>query len=186
VQPPEAQDTRVIRDRTGPHRRSASRALLALALVLALVVAGLTALTVTTSASGRSASSVLQEQVDRRAAATTAARQFTVNFFTYDYRTLDRDLKRVVDQSTGAFRQDYISKEPQVKKLLSQEKARTSCTIGAAGVSLLAKDQAIVLVTVDELISNIITKTGEQRWRLKLTMQQTPAGWLATDITPIF
>ncbi len=166
-------------------RTRPSRLLLSLAAVLVLAVAGLTVLNLTSDSKSASASSGLQEQFDRRAAAASAARQFAVNFFTYDYRSLDRDLKRVTDQSSGAFQKDYISKEPQLRKLIPQAKVVATSTVSTAGVSLLAKDQAIVLVTADQLVNSLVAKNGQNRYRLKLTMQQTPTGWLAADVTPV-
>lgn len=168
------------------HRRRPAPVLLALAVVLALVVIALgIAVGKTAASASNSQASPLQEQFDRRAAATSAARQFAVNFFTYDYHNLDRDLKRVVDQSTGAFQKDYISKEPQLKVLLPKAKVVATAKITEAGVSLLAKDQAIVLVTADQTVNNLVNKNGQNRYRLKLTMQQTPQGWLAADVTPV-
>lgn len=172
-------------DPAEPSAKVGTRRILgALALVLAAVVAFL-AFTLISGPASQGAGTGLQAQFDRRTAVTTAARQFSVNFFTYDYRTLDRDLKRVTDQSTGAFYADYVRQEPNLRPLLTKVKIHATATVGAAGVSIIARDQAIVLVTIDQSIVNITTKNGQRRWRLKLTMQETPRGWLAVDVLPV-
>lgn len=157
---------------------------MALAGVLVLVVVGLAALFITTSTGSTSASD-LQVQVDRRTAATSAARQFAVNFMSYDYRTLDRDLTRVTDQLTPVFQKDFLNQEKNLRPLLAKEKVVAKGTVLGAGLSIIAKDQAVVLVAINQDVQNIVQKNGQKRWRLKCTMTDTPSGWQAADVTPV-
>ena len=58
-----------------------------------------------------------------REGAMKSARQLALDFTTYDYQTWDADSKRVLDNSTGQFRQEFESGIQAVKADVAANKA---------------------------------------------------------------
>jgi len=144
------------------------------------------AVSVTSSpSSAGSTSAGPKPQVDPRAGAAAAASQFTLEFFTYDYRSLDRSFARVVDRSTGAFSTYYSAKAAHTKNLIRQAKVRATCTSSVTSVSVVGTDRALVNVAADQLVNSTVAKNVKNHFRLKLAMQHTAAGWLVADLTPV-
>jgi Mce-associated membrane protein len=153
------------------------RLLLAWALSVLLVVA-LAGLTLSVVALRKQ-----RAEDSERDGAMKAARQLALDFTTYDYQTWDADSKRVVDESTGQFKQEFQAGIDAVKTDVVTNKATSKGDVKEAGVVSNDKDSAQVLVIVNAVVTNTASTTGtERRYRIKLDMVREKDHWLTADL----
>jgi Mce-associated membrane protein len=153
------------------------RLVLAWALSVLLVVA-LAGLTLSVVALRK------QDAADgQRDGAMKAARQLALDFTTYDYQTWDADSKRVVDDSTGQFKQEFQAGIDAVKTDVVTNKATSKGDVKEAAVVSNDKDSAQVLVIVNAVVTNTASADGvERRYRIKLDMVKDKDRWLTADL----
>jgi Mce-associated membrane protein len=147
----------------------------ALSVLLVVALAGLTLSVVALS----------KQRADdtERAGAMKAARQLALDFTTYDYQTSDADFKRVTDESTGQFKQEFQAGIDAVKTEVVTNKATSKGDVLEAGVVSNDKDSAQVLVIVNAVVTNTASTTGtERRYRIKLDMVREKDRWLTADL----
>ncbi|MFK4090379.1 hypothetical protein ACI2LF_40090 [Kribbella sp. NPDC020789] len=118
-----------------------------------------------------------------REGAMKSARQLALDFTTYDYKTWDADAKRVLDDSTGQFRQEFEAGIAAVKTDVATNKATSKGDVKEAAVVSGDKDSAEVLVIVNALVTNTASTDGvERRYRIKLDMVREKGRWLTADL----
>jgi len=66
--------------------------------------------------------------------ALAAGRQIAIDFAAYDYRHLQADFTRVMNESTGAFKSQYSTQSAGVQDLIIKAKAVSTAEIASAGV----------------------------------------------------
>jgi len=156
---------------------SKGRLILAWALSVLLVVA-LAGLTLSVVAVRRK-----KEAEAQREGAMKAARQLALDFTTYDYKTWDADSKRVLDDSTGQFKQEFQSGIDAVKTDVATNKATSKGDVKEAAVVSNDKDSAQVLVIVNAVVTNTASTDGvERRYRIKLDLVREQDRWLTADL----
>lgn len=156
-----------------PDPRTALTAVLGLLVVVGLVATALLART------------VLDDR--RRAAdgeaAVAAATQLGVNFTTLDYRTFDRDARRVLDEATGTFRKEFEAQTSQLKQLVSANKAVSKGKVVQAGLVSHDADDARVLLVVDADVTNTAATTPVARhYRIQVDLSRSGDRWLANQL----
>jgi Mce-associated membrane protein len=147
----------------------------ALSVVLLVALAGLTLSVVALS----------KQRADdaQRDGAMKAARQLALDFTTYDYKTWDADSQRVLDESTGQFKQEFQAGIAAVKTDVVANKATSKGDVKEAGVVSHDKDSAQVLVIVNAVVTNTASATGtERRYRIKLDLVREQDRWLTADL----
>jgi Mce-associated membrane protein len=118
-----------------------------------------------------------------RDGAMKSARQLALDFTTYDYKTWDADSKRVLDDSTGQFRQEFEAGIAAVKADVGTNKATSKGDVKEAAVVSGDKDSAEVLVIVNAVVTNTASADGvERRYRIKLDMVREKGRWLTADL----
>ncbi|MGZ0150918.1 hypothetical protein ACXJJ3_27950 [Kribbella sp. WER1] len=153
------------------------RLLLAWALSVLLIVA-LVGVTLSVVALSKQRAADAQ-----RTGAMKAARQLALDFTTYNYQTWDADSKRVIDDSTGQFKQEFQAGIDAVKTDVVSNKATSKGDVKEAGVVSSDKDSAQVLVIVNAVVTNTASTTGtERRYRIKLDMVKEKDRWLTADL----
>ena len=183
----------VKRPRSAPSTtRRLTRAVVALAVIAALLLTGVLLLgdrlTGGSKARGAAAaSSATAPDSTERLAALRAAHDFTVSFFTYDYRNINEYFRRIEAASTGSFRSDFVSKEATLKTVLANLKTVATGQVpdGGAGIFALADGKAVAFVAANMNASNAVTKNGQQRYRAKLSLQKVKGAWLVTDFEEV-
>ncbi len=172
--------------------RRMRRAVVALAVVAALLLTGVLLLGDRLSggskaAGGAAAATGSATDSADRLAALRAAHDFTVSFFTYDYRDVAAYFKRIEAASTGTFRTDFVSKEKTLKTVLANLKTVATGQVpdGGAGIFALADGKAVAFVAANMNASNAVTKNGQQRYRVKLSLQKVKDAWLVTDFQEV-
>jgi hypothetical protein len=120
-------------------------------------------------------------------AALRAAHDFAVSFFTYDYRNVNAYFRRVEAASTGGFRSDFVSKEGTLKTVLASLKTVATGQVpdGGAGIFALADGKAVAFVAANLNASNAVTKNGQKRYRVKLSLQKVKGAWLVSDFEEV-
>jgi hypothetical protein len=125
--------------------------------------------------------------VDKREQALAAGRQFAVTFFSPDYKTVDDFNKNITALTTGDFNKDFVGKAGQLKSLLTQVQSQATGRVLSAGVSRVSGNTVDVLIFVDQDVKNKQSqgKTLTNRYRVLVTLQQTPKGWLVSNLVPV-
>ncbi|RAV00286.1 hypothetical protein DQP58_01060 [Mycobacterium colombiense] len=110
---------------------------------------------------------------DHRAANILAgARQGVVNLTSMDFNKAKEDVQRVIDSSTGQFRDDFQARAKDFTTVVEQSKVVTQGTVNAAAVQSVNGDFALVLVAATSHITNAAGAKDEPRnWRLKVTVK---------------
>lgn len=114
----------------------------------------------------------------------SAARQQALNFTTIGYRTVDRDVGRVVDGATGDFKASYQQNRDKIKKTVIENKSSSKGEVRSAGVKSLDSDSATVLVVVDATVTNTSYKEPRlQHYRMQYDLAKVPSGkWLVSGV----
>lgn len=117
-----------------------------------------------------------------RESAMKAARQLALDFTTYNYQSWDADAQRVLDDSTGQFKEEFKSASNSVKTEVTANKATSKGDVKEAAVVSNDKDSAQVLVIVNAVVTNTASKDGvERRYRIKLDLVREKNRWLTAD-----
>jgi Mce-associated membrane protein len=133
-----------------------------LAVVLILVLAG---------ASGYML--VKQQQASRQQQRTAAfvagAKQGVMSLTSLDFNRAKEDVQRVIDSSTGQFKDQFQERSADVTKVLQDSKTITEGTVNGAAVESMDEHSAKVLVSATSRVTNK-PKDEPQTWRLKVTV----------------
>ena len=164
----------------GPHRhrfhrtsRYAGPAILAIVLVATAAFA-----TIETVRTNRLASRTFpawQPYVD--AAKTTA-----INLTTINYQTVDNDIQRILDNSTGAFHDDFQKRSQPFGDTVKQAQSASSGTVKGAGLESLDGTQARVLVVVHVKTSNAGKPDQERSWRMRISVDMIGQSYKASNV----
>jgi Mce-associated membrane protein len=124
----------------------------------------------------------------RREEILQSARQQGVNITTLDYRSVDRDLSRVLAQSTGTFRKEFKAGTKDLTDVVVKNKAVATGEVLAAGIVTADSDSARVLVVADQTVGNSATDTGTaqqqvRHYRMQLDMVRSGNRWLTSTLT---
>lgn len=99
------------------------------------------------------------------------ARQGVVNMTSLDFNKAKEDVQRVIDSSTGQFRDDFQQRAKDFITVVEQSKVVTQGTVNAAAVQSMDANSALVLVAATSRITNAAGAKDEPRnWRLKVTV----------------
>lgn len=110
----------------------------------------------------------LRERASQFAA---AARQGVVDMTTLDFNAADEGIARVLANSTGEFRDDFIKHADDFKSVVRNSKVTTAGTVNTAAVESMTKDSAVVLVAATSTVTNAAGgKEQPRNWRLSVTV----------------
>ena len=119
----------------------------------------------------------------RRTEVLQAARQHAVNFTTLDYRTLDRDLGRVLRGATGQFRSEFEAGTTNLSKLVTDNKGVSEGEVLEAGIVSDDDDSARVLVVADSTVTNTAgPKPVPRYYRMQMDLVLVRGRWLVSDL----
>lgn len=105
------------------------------------------------------------------------ARQGALNLTTISYTHVDADVQRILDSSTGTFRDDFQARAQPFVDVVRQAQSSSVGTISGAGVESEDKDGAQVLVAVS-VKSNVDNgqAAGPKLWRMRIGVQRDGQG----------
>jgi Mce-associated membrane protein len=110
-------------------------------------------------------------QQQRVAALVAGARQGVINLTSLDFNHAQEDVQRVLDSSTGEFRNEFQQRAADFTTVVQQSKAVTEGTVNGAAVESLDEHSAKVLVSATSRVTNKAGAPDQPRtWRLRVTM----------------
>jgi Mce-associated membrane protein len=121
---------------------------------------------------------------DYRQSALAAARQFAVDFSTYDYRHASSDLSRLKAEATGDLRSQVVDAQKQLRDLLVQGKATARGVVRSAAVYRVGSAGAVtVIAVVDQTFTNVASPsvTDPHRYRFVLNLIRSHGHWLVNQ-----
>jgi Mce-associated membrane protein len=114
---------------------------------------------------------VADEQV--RAEYAAAGRQSVVTLMSLDFNKAKDDVQRIIDNSTGSFKDDFKSQAEDFVKVAQDSKVITEVTVNAVAVESMTDDKAVVLVSAASRVTNSAGAKQEPRsWRLSVDLQR--------------
>lgn len=147
--------------------------------VCALVIGGLLALTgimITKHKQVAAQRAHLREVVE-------AADNGVVALLSIDHSRAQADVQRVLDQSIGAFHDDFASRAADFIRTAQDSKAVTLGSITASALESATADSAIVLLAASSQVTNISGARGEPRpWRMSVTMSRDEDKWKMSNV----
>jgi Mce-associated membrane protein len=109
----------------------------------------------------------------RVAAFTAAAKQGVINIATLNFQHAEDDIRRLLDSSTGEFKDDFERQAADFIKVAKQAQVVSEGTVDQAAVESMDTDSAVVLVSATSKITNAAGAKEEPRaWRLRVTVTQ--------------
>ncbi len=102
-----------------------------------------------------------------------AARQGALNLTTMDWEHADRDVQRVLDSATGAFREDFAQRSQPFVDVVKKARSRSEGAITETALESQSPDTAQVLVSARVAITNAGAAEQEpRRWRMRISVQK--------------
>ncbi|MFI0370349.1 hypothetical protein ACH35V_20955 [Actinomadura sp. 1N219] len=119
--------------------------------------------------------------------ASFAASRAAQKLSSYDYQTLDADLKAASATTTGKLRTDYDKLAQQLRTVAAQQQAVSTTTVIKVGVASATPDKVVALVYANR---SSATKADKQQrlpepLRIRMTMVKQDGKWLASELTVI-
>jgi Mce-associated membrane protein len=156
-------------------RRERIRAALPMAVVLCIVCAGL---------GGWLGFRVWQ--VDQLSAVharwVQVARQGALNLTTIDHSRVDADVQRILDSSTGLFREDFQNRSQPFVDVVKRVQSKSEGAITEAALESTSGDSAQVLVSVSVETWASGTQQDTKSWRMRIQVQNTGDGAKVSNV----
>ncbi|OBK73638.1 hypothetical protein [Mycobacterium sp. 1164985.4] len=114
----------------------------------------------------------LAEQNRQEAAEfTAAARQSVVTLMSLDFNRAKEDVQRIIDNSTGQFKQDFEAQAEDFTNVAKESKVVTEVTVNTAALTSKTDNNATALVSATSRVTNTAGANQEPRsWRLKVDL----------------
>ena len=112
-------------------------------------------------------------RAQRAASFIAGAKQGVINMTSLDFNRAKEDVQRVIDSSTGQFRDDFQQRAKDFASVVEQSKVTTQGTVNAAALESMDEHSAQVLVSATSKISNAAGAKDEPRvFRLRVTVTE--------------
>jgi len=159
-------------DAAGPRRRSTGL-VVAVAVLAVLATALATLLTV-----GFISWKHQRDLQSARSEVLTSARQFAVQFGTYDYQKLDAQFAAVATHLTPDFKAVYLKSSRGLKATIVQYKGKSVASVRGIGVTSAGESKASVVVFLDQTVTNTqSTVPTVDRNRLLIQLERHHGQW---------
>jgi Mce-associated membrane protein len=119
--------------------------------------------------------------------ALAAAASGVPTVLSYDYQHLRQDFSRAEALLTPRFRKEYeATTAKQVEPLATKYKETSSAQVTAAGVVDTTADRAVVLVFVNQTVTNSnLSAPRLDRSRINVTLVRSGSRWLIDKLAPL-
>lgn len=112
-----------------------------------------------------------EQQRDLDAQFSSAARTGVVSLMSLDFNRAQEDVQRILDNSTGQFREDFASQAEEFAEVAESSKVVTTANVTATAVQTMTEDTAEVLVSAASTVTNAQgAKEDPRSWRLIVSM----------------
>ncbi|MBV9514120.1 MAG: hypothetical protein JO280_08800 [Mycobacteriaceae bacterium] len=143
-----------------PRRSVVAKTLAALVIIGSLVCSGVIVYQ-------HHQASVRHRHADEFAA---AAGQGITALTSLDFRNAKQDVQRIIDNSTGSFRDEYEVRADDFVKVVEASKVIARGTVTAKAVQSMTDDEATVLVAASEEITNAAGNKEPRAYRFRVTV----------------
>ncbi|MCW2577649.1 MAG: hypothetical protein JWR66_3679 [Modestobacter sp.] len=148
-----------------------------LAVLLVLLVAGCVALWVT-----RPGSSAVR--TGDYVGALQAARAGIVDVASFDYVTLDDDIKQIRDVTTGDLQKESVDQLDQRRQQITEAQAVVNTTVVGAAVGAADGGTATVFAVIQSTQQTSASAQAQvQRYRVEIQLERVHGRWLLSGIT---
>jgi Mce-associated membrane protein len=114
----------------------------------------------------------MQEQ-QRSAEFVAAGKQTVVTLMSLNFNRAQEDVQRIIDNSTGQFKDDFQNTAEDFVKVAQDAKVITEVTVNSTAVESMTDDSAVVLVSATSRVTNNAGAQQEPRsWRLSVNLQR--------------
>lgn len=157
-----------------------------LVLALAVAVSVLAASSIVLALVLRSQRAERADFAKARNTAATAAGQLMVNLDALSAPTVDADMLRVVQGSTGTFKKQFTGSQTELKAYLVKQKITSKGELQSVAVVRSDADTATVLVAIDRTFKDAAHPQGvvaNDRW--KISLEKHGGRWLVAELEPV-
>ncbi|MGC0362168.1 Mce-associated membrane protein [Rhodococcus sp. 27YEA15] len=120
---------------------------------------------------------------DARTSALDSGKKFATDLATYNFQNLDQNLSVVRDNSVGQFAGQYAQVASNLQNMIVQYQATSSAQILSAGLASADRDNAEVLVFLDQTITNTNSPDPRiDRNRMQLSLVREDGTWKLADV----
>jgi serine/threonine protein kinase len=112
-----------------------------------------------------------------------AAKVTAVDLTSMSYQTVDNDVQRVLDNSTGTFHDDFSKSSEVFKQAVRDAQSVSSGTVSGAGLESIEGTQARVLVAVSEKTTKAANPNAETKsWRMRISVDKMGQSYKASSV----
>jgi Mce-associated membrane protein len=116
---------------------------------------------------------MMSAQLHRRAEYAAAARQSLITLMSIDYTHVQQDVQRIIDNSTGSFKDEFQRQASDMAKVAQESRVVTDVTVNQAAVETMSQDTATVLVAATSRVTNAAGAKQEARaWRVTVDLRR--------------
>jgi Mce-associated membrane protein len=100
-----------------------------------------------------------------------AARRGAINLTTIDHEHVGEDVQRILDSSTGVFRDDFAERAKPFSEAARRAQSKSVGTVTEAALESADGDEGRVLVAMNVMTSNRgVPEQQPQGWRMRVTV----------------
>jgi Mce-associated membrane protein len=100
-------------------------------------------------------------------------RQGALNLTTIDYQHADSDIQRILDSATGSFYDDFAKRSKPFIEVVKKAQSKSVGTVTEAGLESQSGDEALVMVAVSVVTTNVGEPESEPRhWRMRISVKK--------------
>jgi Mce-associated membrane protein len=124
-----------------------------------------------------------KDEADQKAKATQSARQMGVNLMSLNSDTAQRDLDRIVNGTTGDFKNKLAGQSKAFMDQVTKAKAKSTVTDVDAALVSIDGDSAEVMVSLTGTVTNDKVQNGTpQGYRYQMELTQVDGRWLVSGL----
>ena len=113
----------------------------------------------------------LRETQHVRALLVQVGKQGAVNLTTIDYRNAEADVQRILDSSTGQFREEFAQRSEPFVEVVKKAQSTSSGTVTEAGLESVSGQEGRVLVAVTvKTVNRGVPDEQSRYWRMRMTV----------------
>jgi Mce-associated membrane protein len=100
-------------------------------------------------------------------------RQGALNLTTIDWQHADADMQRILDSATGSFYDDFSKRSKPFVEVVKKAQSKSVGTVTEAGLESQSGDEALVMVAVSVVTTNVGEPEAEPRhWRMRISVKK--------------
>jgi Mce-associated membrane protein len=111
-------------------------------------------------------------------------RQGALNLTTIDWQHADTDIRRILDSATGSFYDDFAKRSQPFIEVVKKAQSKSVGTVTDAGLESQSGDEALVLVAVSVVTTNVGEPESEPRhWRMQISVKKVGDDAKVSNVT---